>query len=794
MEKINILSASKKLGYLILIILINYSCEMEDTILETDYLLMSINSKGRINSLMDKNSTREYLADVQEAPLLTIRTRESSMLSPISLQVDKESNKFTLSFKEDIKVEISYQEKPSHISFEVISATPIDKVPVIIWGPYPTIIKETIGEVIGVVRNKDFAIGIQALNIKTIGGFPENNEGSVPNRKGAAKETEAGSLLQAFSMGRSFSRTADVWGGHFKNMPIIPIQGETVIGSKIGIFGCPSELALYNIGKIEIDEGLPHPEVDGIWIKQHPHRSKAYFITNFSEKNFDKILDYTKKAGMNAIYHEGIFKNWGKFEINKMKFPNGRAGLKSLVEKAKTQGIRVGAHTLTTFITRDDPFVSPIPNAQLAITGSGILTNDLGTESTEISINSKEFFEDEKFNSMHTVKIDNELIRYRSVSKKTPYKLLDCERGAFRTTVNSHSKGAQIDKLLDHPYKVFFPNFVLQKEMAQNMVDFFNETGVSQMDFDGHEGALATGQGNYSIDDFANRVFRGTKNNLVNGSSRITHYYWHINHYINWGEPWYGGFRQSQSEYRFNNQPFLEANYLPNMLGWFSLREDTTQEDIEWMLARGAGYHAGFALYANLKALKANKNTDELLDLIRIWEKARLSKAFTKEQRLNLKDLSKEFHLEEITDDEWKLMMFQDYNFSFDKTVVQPGQPTFAEWRFANDSGKQPFQVQISLDGEGTISNIFIEVSNYAIIKIPVKIKTNEILSIDASGYLTIVDSKGKLIKKRKISNLPVLGNGSHTIQFDCKLDKGNPKVKVKIRLNGKEEIIKSKI
>ncbi len=195
MKKMNTLFSGKKLWYILLIVLINYSCEVEDTILETDHLMISINHKGRIKSLMDKNSVTEYLADKQEAPLLTIRKRDSSILSPISLKVDKESNRFTLSFKEDIKVEIAYKEKPSHISFELISASPIDKVPVIIWGPYPTTIKETVGEVIGVVRNKDFAIGLQALNIKTIGGFPENNEGSVPNRKGAAKETEVGSLL-----------------------------------------------------------------------------------------------------------------------------------------------------------------------------------------------------------------------------------------------------------------------------------------------------------------------------------------------------------------------------------------------------------------------------------------------------------------------------------------------------------------------------------------------------------------------------------------------------------------------
>jgi len=39
-------------------------------------------------------------------------------------------------------------------------------------GPYPATISETIGETIGVVRGEEFALGIQSLNPKTIGGYP----------------------------------------------------------------------------------------------------------------------------------------------------------------------------------------------------------------------------------------------------------------------------------------------------------------------------------------------------------------------------------------------------------------------------------------------------------------------------------------------------------------------------------------------------------------------------------------------------------------------------------------------
>lgn len=789
------LKLDKSKTYLFLLSLIGLivSCNPKELEISTEALSISINDQAQLTSIKDKQNNMEYLAIGHKAPLLSVQNpKDSVSQSPTSIKINRETQIIGLNFESGATVDVKYVEKEGYLTFEVISATPQEKIPMVVWGPYPTTIRETIGKVVGVVRNKDFAVGLQTLNIKTTGGFPDDNSGYVHTRTGPAYEREYGSALFAFSLDRTFERTADVWGNHFKNMPILPVEGETVVGSKIALFGCTPKNALGTIGKIEVDEGLPHPIVDGEWIKTHPERSKAYFITNFNERNFDELLAYTKKAGMNVIYHGGPFLNWGKFDLNPRQFPNGYAGMKALVDKAKTQGIKVGSHVLTSFITPNDPFITPVPNANLAITGNGVLTADINDKATEIPVSTCEFFDNEQFNWMHTVKIGNELIRYRSVTKEPPYTLIDCERGAFGTTVSTHQQGEKVGKLLDHPYKVFFPNFELQKEMVNNLTHFFNETGVSHMDFDGHEGGLATGQGMYGIEDFSDRTFRGTNHNLANGSSLMTHNYWHMSHYVNWGEPWYGGFRQSQSEYRFNNQPFLEANYLPNYLGWFSLTPKTTVADIEWMLAKGAGYNAGFALSANLPALKANPNTDKILDLIRIWEKARLSGAFDA-HRKQLKDLSKEFHLEEVSDTEWKLMIFQDYDFEFEKIEVQPGQPTYAEWQFSNETGEQSFRAIIALEGEGTVSNITMEVSNYAVIKLSEQLSQGEELVIDASGKLTISDNKGRVKSERMLTGLPVVGNGSHAIQFDCEVEKGSPKVKVKIRLDGKEETVIAK-
>lgn len=776
--------------------------------IQTDYLLITIDESGQLVSIIDKGTGTDYLAKSQPAPLLSIYSDDLERVDPLKLIRNDESSTLTLHYEDEIEIVVRYVESPSYLTLEVVSISSREKVPYVSWGPYPIDIDGTIGEVVGVARDDEFAIGLQALNIKTTGGRLTNSSGEVPNRKGAASKTDFGCTLNAFSIDRSVDRIVGAWyeletGGKspkvdqfekYKDKPVPAIEGETVVGSKIALFGSHAEKVLETIGIIELGEGLPHPIVDGQWIKTHPERSKAYFITTFTEDNFDEILSYVKKAGMNAVYHSHPFLNWGKFDLIPEQFPNGWTGLKSLVDKAHSEGIRVGTHTLTTFITPNDPFVTPIPRDNLSITGSGYLVSDIDASITEIPVNSDKYFNNERFNTMRTVKIGSELIRYRSVSEEAPYVLLDCERGSFGTQATGHKKNQEVGKLLDYPYRVFFPEFDLQKEMAQNMATFFNETGVSQMDFDGHEGAFSTGQGTYAMDDFANRVFDGVKHNLVNGSSRTTHYYWHINHYINWGEPWYAGFRESQSSYRFNNQIFLEENYLPNMLGWFSLTPATSIADIEWMLARGAGYNAGFAFSANPDALRANANTDTLLDLIRIWEKARLAGAFDGHREL-LKDLSKEFHLEEVSDTEWNLITYRDYDFLFEKSELQPGQPTYAEWSFNNATKEQPLRIFISLDGEegDTISDITFELNNYVEIEISEKLIQGQEIVIEDGKLIILGDSGRRIVSQRSI-DLPRLVEGKHSIRFDCGIDSGTPKVKVKIRTEGSKEIVDANI
>ncbi|MBK7596824.1 MAG: hypothetical protein IPJ11_16755 [Gemmatimonadetes bacterium] len=135
-----------------------------------------------------------------------------------------------------VRIVVRARETPTHLALDIVSALPAAKVDAVVWGPYPTTITKTVGEVIGVVRDGSVAVGLQVLNAKTLGGDLPNNEGSTWARGIAATSYPWGSTIQAYAINRARERRVDAWGGTRKNMPVPPIPGETVVGSSIALF------------------------------------------------------------------------------------------------------------------------------------------------------------------------------------------------------------------------------------------------------------------------------------------------------------------------------------------------------------------------------------------------------------------------------------------------------------------------------------------------------------------------------------------------------------------------------
>ncbi len=767
------------------------------TTFRTRDLELALDNTGRVSALVDRARGVDYLAADQDRPLLQLRV-DGAFTPPSKLVSDSDASRMQLTFQPaGIQATISATTKPTHVVFALTAVTPAGKADALQWGPIPTRIKQTVGNIVGVVRDEHFAIGIQGLNVKTLGGPLPNDEGVEPSRGRTAIGTPWGSTLQAYTLDRSRPRKISVWGGHFRNMPVPPIPGETLVGSKIALFGCAAGDALDRIGQIEQAEGLPHPVFDGTWVKQAREAGRPYLIAAFTERNIDDMLAFTQRGNLASLYHPGPFKSWGHYALNRGHFPHGIQGMKRCVAKADKLGIRLGVHTLTNFIHTHDAYVSPVPDGRLAKTGSTTLSADIDATAAVIPIASAEYVDNDKANWLRTVMIGQELVRYGEVTRGKSPTITQCQRGAFGTKASAHAGGAEVAKLLDHPYKVFFPNYEMQHEIAIRLAKLFNETGLTHLDFDGHEGCWASGQGDFAVNMFAKVFWDHLDRPVYNGSSIIKPFYWRINTAVNWGEPWYGGFRSSMSQYRFDNQHLLARNYMPAMLGWFSMRPHTTLADIEWMLASCAGYDAGFALATNHATLKRNPQTGDILDAIREWDAARQARAFSDAQRKALRNPDNEYHLEPAGPKRWKLYAYHRTKpYVYERRVLQPGQPTAATWQVANPDAAQPLRFRMTVEGEqGSIANPSLEIDRRATLRIPVEITPGQMLVCDERKLARLHDEKGRHIKAIPLEEpAPEIARGSYEVNVSAEFrGEPPPKLIVRFKTRGPAQEIQTK-
>jgi hypothetical protein len=719
-------------------------------LLRTDHCEIELDDAGTVTRLTSVPSGREMLAGGL-SPLMQLVSGDV-VTPPSSASLDGAGG-LTLAFGgTDTTVTVSVHEHGTHVGFEVtgMSGAAPDGVQ---WGPIQVGVGETVGEIVGVTRDAEIAVGIQAASIQTAGGHAG---GGVGDALHAAAETEDGAALQAYTLG------AD--GG--------------VLGSKVALFVCAAGDALATIGEIEIAEGLPHPMLDGEWTKVSRTSRESYLIANFGEDSLDDLLAATKQAGFRYLYHGHPFKTWGHFDLLEGDFPDGDASLKRCVDRAGAEDVRIGVHTLTNFITTNDAYVTPAPDAGLMRVGTARLAGPVDAATRDVVVDDPVPFREK--GDLSAVAIGGEIVQYRAVSDAAPWTLLGCRRGAFDTTAAAHDDGEEVGKLADHSYRVFFPDLDLQDELVDRLVELFETCGLRQISFDGLEGCGYTGHGMYAHHLFVERFYDGCSAEVLNDASRLLHYLWHVHTRMNWGEPWGKPTRDGMSEYRFRNQAYFERNLFPRMLGWFQLRlaggdvEATSLADIEWMLSKAAGYDAGFALVAGVDSLSGNGQASGILDTVREWETARLDGAFTAGQRERLRDANGEWRLRRADDDGLELtpVTFSPTH-TYEAVELQPGEPTEAEWNVENPYEAQPLRCVLRVVPEAgvassSVTNPRLEVGFDEVV-LPVTLAAHQYLVVDGGPVARVYDVNWNAVDEVSLDGpTPEFFPGGNPVRFVC--------------------------
>lgn len=803
--------------------------QADPIILSTDFFNIQINQSGNITSLTEKSSSREYLPANVITPLLSLY-KDSAYIKPLTIEYEASKNKIILRYPNKCVAIISILSKGSYLRFELLSLSPRNGIQAIVWGPYPTTIQESIGETICVVHDNKFAVGMQSLNINTIEGTPEGNDnswgasfieplpgqilpdslkdqvgkevevnanitGDMPEyvrtyRGNAAVKKPYGSELRLFSRDRRIPRLVkNVYGKNAVNMQLTEPVNADFTGSAIAFFGCPEPKVLDVIESIELNEKLPHPLLNGEWIKRSKNINDAYLM--FEGKDIDKGIEYAKSCGFTLVHIGEIFKSWGHFGLTTDRFPGGAAEIRKITGKATESGFSLGAHTLSMFTATDDPYVSPVPSDSLCKMGSTALSKDIWENDNVIFIESPDYLD--KLYSMHTIKAGKELITFREISQDKPWRLLDCKRGQYNTKKSIHKKNSPVDIIINNSYGGFYPNIHLQDAYAERLAQVCNETGLGLMDFDGMGGESPTGHGAYAVAKFIDRWYKNLNKYVLTCGAGTTHYYWHIYSFMNWGEPWYNSLRESQVNYRIENQRFFKRNYMPPMLGWFSFGIDYRPEEIEWIQARSAAFNAGY-LFRVDENIEQNGFKNELFATIKEWQQARKSGAFTSEQLKKFENPANEFHLQKTSENTWSLFpVTLKGGFEHKFRRVQTGEPVASKFKVNNAYDNQALQFYIrAAEADGnkteTVSHISLEINNYQQLEIEEPLKAGNRIICDGKSVF-ICDATWNRLKEIPVKEIPHLEKGMNEVVIKSEFSGAkSPVLQVEFKTIGNSE------
>jgi len=491
---------SRKWGCLMLLPLAASLYAQKD--LKTRATQVGIDERGYYQSIQVNG---EQILGGKQFPVISAGS-QGKVILPASMKASGNLLKFTMT--DGSRVTLRVKESDACIRLEAVEVP--GKYDALVFGPVGVGIGEVVGEVVGVVQEKDMAFGMQALNIKTTAGLPEGYENAyraefgyegtpaslsvstVPGDRQAVTKTGDGAVFQLGARRRDREEFRPVHG--VKESWTLPVKGPDgpVKGAAVALFGDERERILDRIGDVEVEEGLPHPMLKGEWAKKSREAMKSYLITDFTAENFEDMLARAEQAGFDYLYHDGPFLDWGHFNWRPEVSPEGDEGMRKMAEKAQARGIGLGVHTLSNFTTTNDAYVTPVPSEHLLKQGKLVLAEPLDAVQTDIRIRKSELFAVPL--TLNGLQIGKELISFGKVEEQGEYMLLkNCRRGAWGTTAAAHGQDEPLYKLWDYPYRTFFPDLELQDAYADRIAELLNKTGSARFPLTGWKDAAIRG-------------------------------------------------------------------------------------------------------------------------------------------------------------------------------------------------------------------------------------------------------------------------------------------------------------
>jgi hypothetical protein len=535
---------------------------------QTRYARIRIGEKGFITSLIARQSNKEYCPAGHPSPLLSLHENgrpNDELLFPVSAAFHSEKKEIELEYSGGATAIVKADERETYFRLQLASLTPRGNVDNIVWGPLHTTVSKIIGDIIGVVRDDNWSIGMTGLDDNTIAGpvidgdcygmgyfihssdaakFPvpaKYKEGqwfkiggdgisdtaffSHPEEyftyvmgSGASVAPEFGSTIAYHARDRrkSYTHLFSLLPGFERSRPrhqvSDPVQGVDFIGSAVALYACPDDLGLRTIESIILAEGLPHITIGGKWIRD----PASFTPTVYWNGPVDKCIEYTQALGMKDISRET-----GEFYANRsdrqwtgrVGFSNGKSmTYKEFADEAHKHGLTHGGlHTLCLFlqggICND---VTPVPSEHLQTVCRTKLAKDISSTDTVITVTDPSFLAEKgtwtQGDDSNYLRIGGEMLRYEGISSTAPWTLKGVKRG-HASKAAGHTAGDELVKLQQNCYNGFVPDMKLMLDYADYYAELMVRNGMDTINFDGFESTLYQNQGYYGVRVFCRRLF-----------------------------------------------------------------------------------------------------------------------------------------------------------------------------------------------------------------------------------------------------------------------------------------------
>ncbi len=523
-----------------------------------------IDGRGFVTSLQSRKTGQEYAPKGHSSPLLSLQDH-GKLIEPTRADFLNSHREVKLSYPNGSIATVKIADKDRYFRFELLSLKNRGAVDDIVWGPLHTKVSQFIGDIIGVVHDDQWAIGMVGLTDNTIAGPPIDGDcygmayfvhspdpAKIPVRapfkegqrfniggdgvndvafyshpeeyfqqvfgSGAQLEPEFGSSIAFNSRDRRkpkthfFSLLPGFKGSRPRNQISDPVNVD-FIGSGVALYACPAANALSAIENIQIAEKLPHVMMDGKWVRD-PSGQKPDIPWYGAH---DKLIEYADALGLKAVQDESQGEYYANpadhWQGKRVRFSNGKnQTYKEFTTQLSQHGIKYGLHTLCLFLQPGRcTDISPVPSRNLQTVLRTKLAKAVSASDTDIEVTDPSFLAEDGTWPMrdgsNTLRIGDELLIYAGISDSSPHVLKRVKRGQFGTKPHAHSSGDELSKLQMNCYNGFVPDMEGMLQYADYYANVLAENGMEYIDFDGLESTVYQNHGYFGVRRFFRRLF-----------------------------------------------------------------------------------------------------------------------------------------------------------------------------------------------------------------------------------------------------------------------------------------------